>query len=365
MSSIISAKLSTSNYNIVISPNSLTSIGKHLRLLNIDDKVLILSNPFIFATYGQIILSSLAREKFKVFFYLIPSGECSKTLDHIKKIYDSVLKHRIERSSTLLALGGGVVGDVAGFVAATWLRGINLIQVPTSLLAMVDASIGGKTGVNYSQGKNLIGSFYSPRLVFIDPVVLKTLPIRELKAGMAEIVKYSLIWDKELFIYLESEDTLNDLNTINLKILQKIIIKSCLTKINIINQDESEKGIRAILNYGHTIGHSIESLSKHDIVHGEAVSIGMVAAGRIASLLGIWREDLRIRQEQLLKKISLPTKIPNSLRVDNILENLKLDKKIKSGKIRFILPQKIGKVKVYNDIPSKVIVNILKSMYSF
>ena len=365
MSSLISVKLPASTYNIVISSNILTSIGKHLKLLNVGKKILIVSNPIVFANYGQITLASLKREKFKVFFYLIPLGETNKTLDQITKIYNSALSHKLERSSTLLALGGGITGDIAGFVAATWLRGVNFIQVPTSLLGMVDASIGGKTGINYHQKKNLIGSFYHPRLVLIDPIVLKTLPTRELKAGMAEIVKYGLIWNKKLFIQLESEETLSNVHVCNLQTLQKLIIESCLTKINIVNQDANEKGIRTILNYGHTIGHSIESLSQHNINHGEAVSIGMIAAGRIASLLGIWREDLRWRQEQLLQRIRLPTKIPNSLKIRDILESLKLDKKVKLEKVRFILPKNIGEVKVYNDIPLKIIVNALESMYNF
>ncbi|KFF41186.1 MAG: 3-dehydroquinate synthase [Candidatus Atelocyanobacterium thalassa] len=366
MSPLISVNLSVSTYNVVISPNILTSIGKYLKLLNISRKILIISSPVIFANYGQIIISSLKRENFKVFFYLIPSGECNKTLDYINKIYTSVLNYKLERSSTLLALGGGMIGDMTGYVAATWLRGINFVQVPTSLLAMVDASIGGKTGVNYSQRKNLVGSFYHPHLVFIDPVVLRTLPIRELRAGMAEIVKYGLIWNRELFIQLEYEDTLNDLNTCDLETLQKVIVKSCLTKINIVNQDENEQGIRTILNYGHTIGHAIESLSKYNTVnHGEAVSIGMIAAGRIASFLGIWREDLRLRQEKLLQKMSLPTKIPDSLKIKDILESLTLDKKVKSEKVRFILPKNIGEVKVYDNIPSETIINALKSMYTF
>ncbi len=366
MSSLISVKLPVSTYNVIISSNILTSIGKHLKLLNVDKKILIISNPIVFANYGQIILASLKREKFKVFFYLVPLGESNKTLDHIEKIYNSALSHKLERSSTLLALGGGMIGDIAGFVAATWLRGVNFIQVPTSLLGMVDASIGGKTGINYHHKKNLIGSFYHPRLVLIDPIVLKTLPTRELKAGMAEIVKYGLIWNKKLFIQLESEDTLSNVNICNLQTLQKLIVESCLTKINIVNQDANEQGIRTILNYGHTIGHSIESLSQDNIIsHGEAVSIGMIAAGRIASLLGIWREDLRWRQEQLLQRILLPTKIPNSLKIKDILESLKLDKKVKFGKVRFILPKNIGEVKVYNDIPLKIIVNALESMCNF
>ncbi|MGB5593602.1 MAG: 3-dehydroquinate synthase [Crocosphaera sp.] len=363
MSSLIQVTLPHTNYNIIIAPDSLSRLGTNLTSLNLGKKILIISNPEIFNYYGEIVLNSLTKAGFEVFYHLIPAGETYKTLDSISQVYDIALKHRLERSSTLLALGGGVIGDMTGFAAATWLRGINFVQVPTSLLAMVDASIGGKTGVNHPQGKNLIGSFYQPRLVFIDPLVLKTLPVREFRAGMAEVIKYGVIWNKDLFNQLEAEKSLDDLDNFSLEMLQEIIRKSCQAKVDVVSKDEKEAGIRAILNYGHTIGHAIESLTGYSqINHGEAVGIGMVAAGRIAVKLGMWREEISKRQEKLIQKTALPITIPKTLASTDILESLQLDKKVKAGKVRFILPRDIGQVEISDRVPSEVITTVLEAM---
>ena len=364
MSSVIPVTLPHTSYNIVISPNSLEAVGNHLTSLSLGEKILVISNPEIFNYYGKAVVNSLGKAGFKVFFHLIPAGETYKNLDSISQVYDVALKHRLERSSTLLALGGGVIGDMTGFAAATWLRGINFVQVPTSLLAMVDASIGGKTGVNHPQGKNLIGAFYQPRLVLIDPLVLKTLPVREFRAGMAEIIKYGVIWNQDLFKQLEAEKKLDSLDNLPLEIIQKIITKSCQAKVDVVSQDEKEAGIRAILNYGHTIGHAIESLTGYaQINHGEAVAIGMVAAGKIAVKLGMWGEDKSQRQDNLIKKAALPLTIDHSLKSSEILESLQLDKKVKAGKVRFILPTDIGQVEIRESIPPEVITRVLKEIY--
>ncbi|MDJ0732148.1 MAG: 3-dehydroquinate synthase [Crocosphaera sp.] len=363
MSSVIHVTLPHTNYNIVISPNSLEYLGEHLTSLHLGQKILVISNPEIFKNYGETVINSLNKAGFKVFYHLIPAGETYKTLESISDVYDIALKHRLERSSTLLALGGGVVGDMTGFAAATWLRGINFVQVPTSLLAMVDASIGGKTGVNHPQGKNLIGAFYQPRLVFIDPMVLKTLPIREFRAGMAEVIKYGVIWNQGLFEQLETEKSLDSLDNLNLEIIQEIITKSCQAKVDVVSQDEKEAGLRAILNYGHTIGHAIESLTGYSqINHGEAVAIGMVAAGKIAVKLGMWSEEKTQRQEKLIKKASLPVTVDNNLKSQEIVESLQLDKKVKAGKVRFILPTDIGQVDIRESIAPEVITTVLEEI---
>lgn len=363
MSSVIQVTLPHTSYNIITSPNSLGNVGRHLTSLKLGQKILVISNPDIFDYYGETVINSLNEAGFKVFSHLIPAGETYKTLESISQVYDIALKHRLERTSTLLALGGGVIGDMTGFAAATWLRGINFVQVPTSLLAMVDASIGGKTGVNHPQGKNLIGAFYQPRLVFIDPMVLKTLPVREFRAGMAEVIKYGVIWNPNLFNQLEAQKKLDSLDNINLEILQEIIEQSCQAKVDVVNQDEKEAGLRAILNYGHTIGHAIESLTGYSqINHGEAVALGMVAAGKIAVKLGMWTEEMAQRQENLLKKSALPVSLDNHLNLENIIETLQLDKKVKGGKVRFILPTKIGKVEIKEEIPSEVIITVLEEM---
>jgi 3-dehydroquinate synthase len=356
MYSVIPVNLPQNPYNIVISPGSLPSLGSHLIKLNLGAKVLLISNPEIFDFYGETAIASLQAAGFTVATHLIPAGESYKTLESIAKIYDLALENYLERSSTMIALGGGVIGDMTGFAAATWLRGINFVQVPTSLLAMVDAAIGGKTGVNHPKGKNLIGAFYQPRLVFIDPQVLTNLPLREFRAGMAEVVKYGIIWDADLFRQLEEAERLDGISHLSEELLQTIISRSCQAKADVVGQDEKEAQLRAILNYGHTIGHAIESLTGYGTInHGEAVAMGMVAAGKLATALGMWTEEEEKRQNALIKKAGLPTEIPSNLSVEDIIETLKTDKKVKSGKVRFILPNKIGEVIISEQVTADLL----------
>jgi 3-dehydroquinate synthase len=252
---------------------------------------------------------------------------------------------------------------MAGFAAATWLRGINVVQVPTSLLAMVDSAIGGKTGVNHPQGKNLIGAFHQPRFVLIDPSVLKTLPPREFRAGMAEVIKYGIIWDVQLFTQLEASKRLDQLRYLDEELLQIILSCSCQAKADVVSKDEKEAGLRAILNYGHTIGHAVESLTGYKLVnHGEAVAIGMVAAGQIAVQLKMWKLADAQRQDALIQKAGLPTQLPSVLDIEAIIDTLQTDKKVKDGKVRFVLPTQIGAVTVTDQVPADVIRQVLRQM---
>ncbi|NES19383.1 MAG: 3-dehydroquinate synthase [Symploca sp. SIO3E6] len=338
----------------------LDDLGVWLSRLKLGKKVLVVSNPAIFRRYGERAIAALKLVGYEVSSCTLPIGERYKTLKSIQKIYDTALAQRLERSSTMVALGGGVIGDMTGFAAATWLRGINFVQVPTSLLAMVDASIGGKTGVNHPQGKNLIGAFYQPRFVLIDPSVLKTLPPRELRAGMAEVIKYGIIWDAELFAKLEEAKRLDQWRYLDEELLSTILIRSCQAKADVVSQDEKEAGLRAILNYGHTIGHAVESLTGYKLVnHGEAVAIGMVAAGKIAVKLQLWQEEEAQRQDALIQKAGLPTQLPAGLEIEAILDTLQTDKKVKDGKVRFILPTQIGQVTVTDQVPRDVIMEVL------
>ena len=290
-------------------------------------------------------------------------GERYKTLKSIQKIYDCALAHRLERSSTLVALGGGVIGDMTGFAAATWLRGIAVIQVPTTLLAMVDAAIGGKTGVNHPQGKNLIGAFHQPKFVLIDPETLQTLPGREFRAAMAEVIKYGVIWDAELFGQLEACDRLDQRRYLPAELLAEILRRSCQAKADVVTKDEKEAGLRAILNYGHTIGHAIESLTNYRLFnHGEAVGLGMIAAGQIAVDLGFWAEDCAQRQYELIVKAGLPTQLPADFDGAAVPELLKTDKKVKDGRVRFILPTHIGGVQITDAVPTEVVGRSLQRM---
>jgi 3-dehydroquinate synthase len=347
-------------YDIAIAPNSLETIGEQLQPLNLGKKVLLISNPAIFKHYGERVQKALEGVGFTVVTHLIPPGERYKTLKSIQKVYDTALQNRLERSSTFIALGGGVIGDMTGFAASSWLRGVNFVQVPTSLLAMVDAAIGGKTGVNHPQGKNLIGAFYQPKLVAIDPLVLKTLHPREFRAGMAEAIKYGVIWDGDLFDRLEAAKRLDSYHFTDKELLQIILQRSCQAKAEVVSQDEKEAGLRAILNYGHTIGHAVESLTGYrQINHGEAVGIGMVAAGSIALQLGLWSDRDADRQNALIEKTGLPTKIPADIPAEGILETLKSDKKVKDGKVRFILPDRIGSVKISDRVGEAEIRNAI------
>jgi 3-dehydroquinate synthase len=362
---VINVNLPQQSYEIAIASGSLDQLGEQMSSLQLGKKILLVSNPTIFKHFGERAIASLTSAGFEVVSSMLPPGERYKNLNSIQKLYDAALENRLERSSTMVALGGGVVGDMTGFAAATWLRGINVVQVPTTLLAMVDSAIGGKTGVNHPQGKNLIGAFHQPRLVLIDPEVLKTLPMREFRAGMAEVIKYGVIWDAELFAQMEASKNLNQHRYVKPELIDSILSRSCQAKADVVSKDEKEAGLRAILNYGHTIGHAVESLTGYRLVnHGEAVGIGMVAAGQIAAELGMWQKEDTQRQDALIAKAGLPTKLPDGVDIEAIIEALQTDKKVKDGKVRFVLPTQIGVVTVTDEVPSDIIRQVLRGMQS-
>jgi 3-dehydroquinate synthase len=361
--SVITVELPQQSYQVAIASGELMRLGEWMQPLKLGQKVLLVSNPVMLRHYGEQVMTALKQSGFQVVQCVLPAGERYKTLASIQKIYDKALEMRLERSSTIVALGGGVVGDMAGFAAATWLRGVNFVQVPTSLLAMIDAAIGGKTGVNHPQGKNLIGAFHQPRLVLIDPQVLKTLPAREFRAGMAEVIKYGVIWDVELFAQLESAQRLDQHRYISDELLQQILERSCQAKAHVVSKDEKEAGLRAILNYGHTIGHAVESLTQYRVVnHGEAVAIGMIAAGQLAVELGLWEQSASDRQLALIQKTGLPTQLPAGLDIEAILAALQTDKKVEAGKVRFVLPTQIGAAIVTDQVSAPTIRQVLQRM---
>jgi len=365
MHSVIRVNLPQESYDIAIASQGLDQLGQLIANLNLGKKVLLVSNPAIFRQYGERAIASLQSAGFEVNRCTIPAGERYKTLTSIQKLYDAALENRLERSSTMVALGGGVIGDMTGFAAATWLRGINFVQVPTTLLAMVDAAIGGKTGVNHPQGKNLIGAFHQPRLVLIDPQVLNTLPVREFRAGMAEVIKYGIIWDAQLFAQMEQSDRLDQLGYLDTDLLAEILSRSCQAKADVVSKDEKEAGLRAILNYGHTIGHAVESLTGYRVVnHGEAVAIGMVAAGQLAVNLQLWEQAAQERQLALIQKAGLPKQLPAGVDIEAIIDSLQTDKKVKAGRVRFVLPTQIGAVTVTDQVPSEQIRQVLQQMQS-
>ncbi|MBW3041708.1 3-dehydroquinate synthase [Prochlorococcus marinus] len=360
----IKVSLTNNPYNIIIGKNSLECIGDELSKIGFKKglKVLVVSNKEVSDHYGDIVINSLIKSNYNPKLFILRAGEEQKNQSSIGLIHDAAYEARLERGSLMIALGGGVIGDMTGFAAATWLRGIHVVQIPTTLLAMVDASIGGKTGINHSKGKNLIGAFHQPKLVLIDPKTLVTLPGREFKAGMAEIIKYGVISDLELFELLENQDLISELSKIKEKLLIEIIKRSAKSKADIVIKDEKESGVRAFLNYGHTFGHVIENLCGYGKwLHGEAVAMGMVAVGQLAVQRGLWKEIDAKRQKRLIEKAGLPTDWPG-LKLESVLSSLQGDKKVKNGKVSFVLPVKIGDVKIFNNISNQEIDECLQKL---
>jgi 3-dehydroquinate synthase len=295
---------------------------------------------------------------------VVPSGETSKSVKWVEKCYNALAAHRLERKSFIVALGGGVAGDLAGFVAATYLRGIPFVQVPTTLLAQVDSSVGGKVGVNLKAGKNLVGAFHQPRLVLCDLDTLGTLPMREYRAGLAEVIKYGIIHDAELFERLERD--MDKLLRREPKVLAEVIARCCEIKAEVVAQDETESGLRAILNFGHTIGHGLEAISHYGkYLHGEAISIGQVAAARLSrEVLGLPEQDVE-RIGNLFDRAGLPTNITlNQGQRKKLLAAMKLDKKVSAGEIKFVLARRIGEVEVGQKVTANVLEQTLNSSHA-
>lgn len=308
-------------------------------------KCLVVSHDFLVSPIQESLKESFLKMGISVDFLTLPSGEQEKNLKTAEKIFEKALSIKLDRTSVIIAIGGGVVGDLCGFVASTFLRGIFLVHVPTTLLAMIDSSIGGKTGVDLAHAKNAVGTFYQPHQVWMDVHFLSTLPNSEFSNGLAEMIKYAVLGDMDLFEELENEEHLFDKN----QVLENRIAKCVRMKGNIIEQDEQEKtGLRAILNLGHTLGHAIESVTHYQVYqHGQAVALGMKAAGKIAiNLKTGWTMEDQERLERLIQKAELPLNLKSRLDESKILESLTHDKKILSGQLYFVLPEKIGKVQV-------------------
>jgi len=350
----IRVELAERSYDIFIGSNMLDGTGAKLSLFGLSPKIALISNPTVFALYGELVAGSLKKAGFDLHTVIIPDGEEYKDLRQMQNIYDELLKQKLDRSSGLIALGGGVIGDITGFAASTYMRGISCIQVPTTLLAQVDSSVGGKTGVNHRLGKNMIGTFWQPRLVWIDVETLKSLPKRELLAGLAEVIKYGVIYDGALFAFLESnrEKVLG----LDNEAIMHIIKRSCEIKAAIVSKDEREAGLRAILNYGHTIGHAVETVTGYTrYLHGEGVAIGMYLEARLSQMLDLADKDQVLRIKSLLDSYGLPSELPDDIDKDSLLLSMQLDKKTVAGKLKFVLPEKIGKVRIEKGAPEEAV----------
>jgi len=310
--------------------------------------------------HGKRLISGLSRYGFHAKFIEIPDGEEYKSLSTVSDVYDSLLKGKGDRTTALISFGGGVVGDLAGFVAATYMRGIPFIHIPTTLLAQVDSSIGGKVAVDHPMAKNIIGSFYHPRATFIDPLVLKTLPLKHLRNGLAEIIKISVISSPSLFEMLDTE--ISQVLEKDMKVLKKMITDAVNLKVQLVLQDPKEKNIRKYLNFGHSIGHALEAVFGYDrLSHGEAVALGMIIETRISRNRGICSVDLEKKIESIIKKLNIPFRIAlEDKDNENIWNTIAFDKKNSQGRICFVLPEKIGKVKLIDDISEKEVFKTLK-----
>lgn len=345
------------HYPIIIGNKFLKDLAGSLQNLNLTLKATIITNPVIAKFYLKVVKESLLNKGFNVSVIIIPEGEKFKNYRQLIKIYRNLICERLDRRSLIIGLGGGVIGDIAGFAAATFMRGIPYVQVPTSLLAQVDSSIGGKTAINLGGVKNLIGSFYQPKLVYTDISSLRTLPKKELYNGLAEVIKYGVIKDERFFQYLE--ENIEKILDLDVVCLEKIVSRCAQIKAEIVQEDEKEEGIRAILNYGHTLGHCFETVTNFRYKHGQAISLGMIYISKIAQKLGILKKEDVERQKKLLQRAHLPISPLRSFNPQKILTTLEMDKKRRGGRQRFILPQKIGQVIIKDDIPPDLIKEVL------
>jgi len=347
----VDVSLGNRSYSILIGEKILANLGRHCAELQLGRRCAIISDKNVAPRYAAQSARSLRKAGFEPILATVAAGETSKNLKMVERCCDTLASHRLERKSFIVALGGGVVGDLAGFVAAAYLRGIAFVQVPTTLLAQVDSSVGGKVGVNLAAGKNLVGAFHQPRLVLCDLAALRTLPMREFRSGLAEVIKYGIIYDAALFTRLERD--LPKLIKRDGSVLAAIIARCCEIKAEVVRQDETETGLRAILNFGHTIGHAIEATAGYGkFLHGEAIAIGQAAAAKLSVRgAGLTAED-SARIENIFARAGLPTSIKLSPRRQTaLIEAMRLDKKVANGQVRFVLARRIGQVEPGHKVP--------------
>ncbi len=354
----VAVNLGRHSYSVWIGTELLPRLGELLRESFRAPKVLVITNPRVRGLYGNVVERGLGRAGWDTVWAEMPDGEEYKTLATVQGFYDLALTKGLDRACPVIALGGGVVGDTAGFFAATYQRGVPFIQVPTTLLAQVDASVGGKVGVNHPWGKNMIGAFYQPRLVVADLDTLATLPTREIRAGLAEVIKYGVIKEAVFFAWLE--ENIDRLLRLERDALAQAIATSCRLKAAVVEEDEIETGQRQILNYGHTVGHALEALTDYRVYHhGEAVAIGMVVAARLAVALGLLAGSCAVRITALLQRAGLPSRVPAQFSADELVKAMRLDKKARDGELTFVLPEAIGRVRLVPRVDAQLVKSVL------
>ncbi len=344
---------------IIIDRGILNQTGAMISKVISPRKVIVVTDKIVGPLYGKKVVDSLSECGFDVKLVSLALGEEQKSIAKVEELYEHLFDHEMDRKSLLVALGGGVLGDLAGFAAATFMRGIPFVQIPTTLLAQVDSSIGGKVAVNHPRGKNMIGCFYQPKAVYIDTDTLRTLPKEEITAGMVEVIKYGMIKDAVFFEYIEKH--LEEIVKLDDAALEKIIYNSCKTKAHVVELDEKEEGIRAILNYGHTIGHALEALTSYKKYrHGDAVAMGMIYVTKIAMEMGLADESVLKRQESLFERLGLGLK-DTELDPHDIANILYQDKKTINRKLRFVLPAEIGNVIINDSVSDQTILKCLNA----
>lgn len=354
--------LGAASYEIFIGENVLSNVGEFVAQKNFTRKALIVTQEKIFDAHGKALIDGLNAQNISCDVAFIPDGETSKNLREAEKLFTRAIEFGLDRKSVVIAFGGGVVGDLGGFVAATFLRGVNLIQIPTTLLAQVDSSVGGKTAVNHALGKNLIGAFHQPRAVFIDLNCLLTLPEREIKSGLGEVVKYGVISDEKFFSFLE--DNADKILQRDIPTLAHVVKRSCELKAEVVAKDERESGLRRILNFGHTLAHAVEEETHYEkFRHGEAVAIGMVGAARISCELGKTQAANVARLENLLRRFGMVTTC-KGLDADKLYRVTFRDKKTVGGVVNWVLMRDFGDVEICGDVPATVIKKIFGGLCS-
>ena len=337
----VRVELGERSYDVLIGGGLLTRAAEFLQPLKLGKRGVIITDSNVGHLYAKALRDALKRGGFSTEVLDVPAGEASKSLRQANRLFERLPSLHLDRQSFVVALGGGVVGDLAGFVAAAYLRGLAYVQIPTSLLAQVDSAVGGKTGVNLPQGKNLVGAFYQPRLVLSDTDVLRTLPERELRAGFAEVIKYGAIRDDKYFAWLESDG--QRVLKCDGDAVARAVRRCCELKAEIVSADERDTGVRTFLNFGHTIGHAMEALSEYEgLLHGEAISMGMVCAARLSVRRAGLSEAEAERLEALIQASRLPTRLGERFEVDQLREAMSLDKKTRNGKLRFVLLKRLG-----------------------
>lgn len=355
----VHVQLSDRSYDIVIGTGNLADLGSFAGQCGTLTHAILITDTNVVEPYAHRVADSLAAHGARVDLEVVPAGEQAKSVANADRLWNRLVQQRADRKSVVVAVGGGVVGDLAGFVAATYARGLAFLQVPTTLLAHVDSSVGGKVGVNLPTAKNMVGAFWQPLGVLIDTAVLDTLPDREYRAGLAEVVKYGVILDADFFAYLEQHA--EALNARQPDVLRHVIARCCRLKADVVEQDERETtGLRAVLNYGHTFAHAIEAEAGYgEFLHGEAVAIGMVAASQLAERLGRVDADCTARQRDLLLRLGAPVALP-ALAPTALLAAMQLDKKVAHGRLRFVLPSQLGRVELVGDVPAEQVLAVLQ-----